>query len=326
MMRRDMLALGVPAAAGAVLLRGTGGTPPAPLGYREPSQPGIAAGPAAGLVRARTIIVSGAGGGEFIYDASGNLRSANVGADTTDPIQHITCHQGFSTFNGFGAVISLLSTAVAAYFQYLDTLSAAQGALSYSSAARPVTDPISGQSAPQGVQIWNGTLDFLTPVARVGQIGVNGLLASPFLGYMEFLTSLGYHFDTTVVAEGGITSRNPVAPFGQEQWHSLGTLAGYTITRAQYRLAPEYNKVVFDISVAGSGANAATVTFSNTLIAPYLPPVSYTLTLGSNATNAVGATYAAFPRLGITAGGAVSLSFIANVTGTVFGVVEMPTN
>jgi hypothetical protein len=140
--------------AGAAGMVGRGGMPPRRIdqGTREPT--GVVVSPGArNVVRARVVIITGAGGGEFVYDASNNLRSANVGATTTDPVQHITCQQGFSTFNGHGAVVSLLSTAAAkaAYFEYADTGSATQGALIASDAASSGTDPVNGSAYVAGV-------------------------------------------------------------------------------------------------------------------------------------------------------------------------------
>lgn len=111
----------------------------------------IAPGGAASIVRARTVIVHGAAGGIFVYNAANQLVSADVGADTTDPVHGITCHAGISTFNVFGAVINLLSTARNAFFQYFDNGSAVQGALILSIASVAGTDPVDGTAYPAGM-------------------------------------------------------------------------------------------------------------------------------------------------------------------------------
>jgi hypothetical protein len=181
-----------------------------------------------GQVTANTVIVTGPNGGEFVYDNSNHLRSANVGATAADPVQGITCFQGFSTFNGFGAYLSLLSTSASApgFFEYLDTNSASQGVLAYSFAARAVTEPVTSVAVPQGAQIWNGVLGFLTPVAHPGSIGVAG--AGTFTGFMQFLNSAGYRFDAGIVA-ASIAPPNPLAA-GAEVWHAITLDAGWTVT------------------------------------------------------------------------------------------------
>lgn len=52
--------------------------------YR-PEQGGVTPGARANL-RARSLVIQGAGGGEFIYNAAGVLIYSNVGADTVDPL------------------------------------------------------------------------------------------------------------------------------------------------------------------------------------------------------------------------------------------------
>lgn len=103
-------------------------------------------------VIAQLVIITGPDDGEFVYDSSGHLRSANVGAVTADPVHGITCQQGFSTFNAFGAVINLLSTtsAAAGFFQYFDNESAVQGALILSIASTTGSDPVTSTGYPAG--------------------------------------------------------------------------------------------------------------------------------------------------------------------------------
>lgn len=120
--------------------------------YRPP--PGKLAPGSPQVVRARRVIIIGTAGGEFVYDASGHLRSANVGQTTTDPIQGLTCPQGFSTWNGAGSIVNLLSTATgkAAFFQYQDNESAVQGALIFSLASVAGTDPVNGSAYDVGAE------------------------------------------------------------------------------------------------------------------------------------------------------------------------------
>jgi len=103
-----------------------------------------------------------------------------------------------------------------------------------------------------------------------------------------------------------------------ETWHSLGTLAGYTVTRGRYKMTAE-GQVEFDISVTGGGANAAAVNWSTTLAAPYVPTAFYQLPM----TTAL-ASPANLPRLSITNAGVVTVAFVANTTAAVTGTALMP--
>jgi hypothetical protein len=119
-----------------------------------------------------------------------------------------------------------------------------------------------------------------------------------------------------------VTWYNPNIP-GPEVWHSLGTLAGYTITRAQYRMNV-MGEVEFDINVSATGVNALNVNFSTTLASPYLPLASYIQPLATNL--AVASWTAAAPRIGITSGGVVTHSFMTNQpSGSNVGFFSMPT-
>lgn len=88
------------------------------------------------------LIVSG--GGEFIYDAAGNLREAGVGQVTTDPVQGLTCPAGRSFWNGQGAILFLFSVANDALFLYRDLGTPVQGGLVFAAASAGGTDPVTG--------------------------------------------------------------------------------------------------------------------------------------------------------------------------------------
>lgn len=72
-------------------MAGSGGTPPRPAGYTEPSLPGVAPGSSSQVVRARLVIIgsSGPGTGEFLYDTptpqANHLIGSDCGAATIDP-------------------------------------------------------------------------------------------------------------------------------------------------------------------------------------------------------------------------------------------------
>ena len=130
------------------------------MDQRRPDQswepPPTQLSPGGRINRFNKLIVIGAGGGEFVYDASSNLRSANVGQVTTDPINGITCQQGFTTFNGHGAAVNYLSTMAgnAAFIQYLDNGSAVQGTLilSVNSETSTFTEPYSSSTVQLGIE------------------------------------------------------------------------------------------------------------------------------------------------------------------------------
>ncbi len=123
------------------------------------------------------VVGGGPGSGEFVYDAAGNLRSSNVGQVTTDPVQGISCPQGFATFNGLGAVINLLSTSKGAFFQYRDLGTAVQGSLILSVASTASTDPVLGTAYSAGLTGTDPAFgDFLNATGAVINMGVAGAL------------------------------------------------------------------------------------------------------------------------------------------------------
>lgn len=102
------------------------------------------------VITAAVVVIEGAGGGEFIYDANGNLREAEVGATTTDPVQGLTCPTGHSFWNGFGAIITLISNANDAIFLYFDNGNAVQGVLVSALASAAGNDPVNGAAYRAG--------------------------------------------------------------------------------------------------------------------------------------------------------------------------------
>lgn len=74
-----------------------------------------------------------------------------------------------------------------------------------------------------------------------------------------------------------------------ETWHSLGTLAGYSVSAGRYRLTND-NHVELDIQITAGGANNATVTFANALPVAYRPTADRHLPLAKASTIAAGDT------------------------------------
>jgi hypothetical protein len=99
-----------------------------------------------------------------------------------------------------------------------------------------------------------------------------------------------------------------------ETWHSLGTLAGASLTQAAYRMTPE-GELELDFHGSTAGANAATVTFSVTLPAAYRPPtVNRRQPIHTGRVVTAGET---FPYVQVTTGGAVQVNFnAANISVT----------
>lgn len=95
-----------------------------------------------------------------------------------------------------------------------------------------------------------------------------------------------------------------------DSWNSLGTLTGYTVGTARYRLTTD-GEVEIDVSVTSGGSNSGTTTFSTDLPTGYIPTTSHTFPMSS--TRAVTAADV-WPRLFVTAStGAVQVVTTANV-------------
>lgn len=115
-------------------------------------------------------------------------------------------------------------------------------------------------------------------------------------------------------AAPGVAGGNLVA----ETWHSLGTLANYTIVQAQYRLTPD-GELEIRLNISSAGANAATTTFSVTLPAAYIPANGLGQPLAISSMTA-----ASPPQLFVTNAGAVQVKQAASVSTTIQGCVRFP--
>lgn len=116
------------------------------------------------------------------------------------------------------------------------------------------------------------------------------------------------------------TNSNPTV-ITTDSWQSLGALgAHYTVTRGRYRLTPD-NELELDIEVIGDGLQATSVTFANTLVAPYVPATSHQfLPMGTNRAVTAGDVW---PRVTVTAAGAVTVNAPA-VSNTFSTCVRVP--
>jgi hypothetical protein len=119
---------------------------------------------------------------------------------------------------------------------------------------------------------------------------------------------LNLTIDTRLLIGSGATlvATDPVSG-GPETWHSLGTLAGFTVTLGRYRLTP-HNEVEIDLELAGNGTGAITTTFANSLPSAYRPTVDRRQPLGKTATQI---TTESWPRI-----------FVASANGNVQVIVD----
>lgn len=206
------------------------------------------------------------------------------------------------------------------------------------------TDPFGNPVTPLAAtsQVGGNIVQLINGLVRFPAGGGNGFLGSNAAGVIQLNSGSGGVGDTSLdvlfrsknLSSGGaapavelpgpgsiivadeISAWNPgrTAP---ETWHDLGTLAGYTVNRAQYKLGAENQTWLF-INVTSGGANAATVTFSNTLAAAYRPPATVFQPL-----TASGASTSP-PRVSLSSAGAVSITQQANNAIQILGVMPVP--
>jgi hypothetical protein len=122
---------------------------------------------------------------------------------------------------------------------------------------------------------------------------------------------------------GRVIPEDPTNPGIPETWHSLGTLANYTVNAGRYRLTPT-GETELDVNVVSAGANAASTAFSNTLPAVYRPTsINQTYPLSNSKAIAAGDT---MPRLVAATNGVVSVVQTASVSATLGGQAFVPLN
>jgi hypothetical protein len=136
-----------------------GGLPPQRVD--QVTRPGperiIAPGGAAGILRARFVIISGPGGALFVYSGTpsrANLVFSITGVATTDPIGGNPVPAGAASYTSSGGnslVVNLLSTVNAAFFQYNAPSGGVQGSLILSVAAVAGTDPVDAKPYGAGL-------------------------------------------------------------------------------------------------------------------------------------------------------------------------------
>lgn len=252
-----------------------------------------------GQVVANQVVVIGPNGGEFIYDNSNQLRSANVGADTTDPKQGLTCHQGFSLFNGHGVVIELHSTSAAApgFFQYFDNNTNVQGSLIYSFVPRNfITDPITSVACPIFGQVWNGgtTNPAVMGFAGTSTGSVGVASTGTFNGWMQFQSATAYRFDGQLVvpnSANGLAAMN-VGGTAADSWHTVTLDAGWSGT-LRYKFTGLANSVWAQGAVTHAAFTTATNINGSTPVPAAYQPASTVLIGGPNLPTRCGAEISA---------------------------------
>jgi hypothetical protein len=144
---------------------------------------------------------------------------------------------------------------------------------------------------------------------------------------LELSTATTFLQGTAVAQFSGCqaVASNPVNGL-PETWHSLGTLANYTVNVARYRLTPD-GHMELDISVSSAGANAANTSFSNTpLAAPYQLGNGQSSTAYPLTSNRAVAAGDSMPRVIVGSNGGVSITQTAAVTALLTGQAFVPLN
>lgn len=128
-----------------------------------------------------------------------------------------------------------------------------------------------------------------------------------------------YAFDSTII--GTSTAADPSLTYqNAESWHTLGTLANYTVNRGRFRLN-NAGETEIDIDVSSAGANAGVTTFSVTVPAAYRPASQRFWPLASTRAVTAGDTW---PRALISAAGGVSVVQTASVTAQLGAIQNVP--
>lgn len=328
-------------------LFGLGAGSPSRFPYEDRPQPSPGVGPGQGQnVRARIVIIFGTGGGLFVYSgtpAAGNLIASITSAAGTDPFGN-PYDSDVTVYGSAGTFVQMLAATVARInLGTGDPAETTPGA---------VATRILGTGGPRILQaimqspLVSGSTDFTQ--MGLGSPSADLVDATAWQVAAQSLPSQGaisvepqrIHISTgngTATAEVNITPGNTQIVAGSltatagtaaaptlittDTWHSLGTLAGYTISEGRYRLTASGN-VELDVVVSSAGANASSTAFSVTMAAEYRPP-------SVNRFPAMGTTRAVTagdvsPRLVVSPTGVVSVVQTAAVTASLSVNCQLP--
>lgn len=204
----------------------------------------------------------------YFVDSNDHIRiliDPGVGAELTE----ILC------YNAFGAAITLIDVTDSAIWQYLDTGSASQGALSSSIAAKIVTDPTTGTAGKRGITSYNTAVAGQYVQLDGGQVNINDgthgnweIFANASANSLDIVTAGSVavlHFSD---ATGYVIASAPGGGIA-ETWHNFAlntgfaALAGFSTPR--YQLEPvmggrvRLSGVVTLTAAQGAGATIATL-------------------------------------------------------------------
>src|SRR5712664_159928 len=160
---------------------------------------------------------------------------------------------------------------------------------------------------------WTGIADMQLASGNIVLASTNSLQIGPSGSTLTGALTIIQGLTTSVV-----TAFAP-GTFTPETWHSLGTLAGYTVTTGRYRLTP-LGELELDIDVLAGGANAASVAFSVTLAAGYRPAANKRRVLGL----AAGSLSTVEPNVVVSTAGVVTIGQNSANTVEIYGGAAIP--
>lgn len=240
----------------AMTISGSGGTPPVPAGYVPPSLPGQAAGSPSGTVRARQVIISGAGGLLLVYSPSvgfGNLIYSVAGASGTDGPPGNAILQGAVSYKNAGGGVYWAEQTLGVTVTWFVSVSGAGGPYA--------------QFADIG-------FGFATPNLGTLLIQANNQVSIGQSGGMVWN-------DTGAAAPSQLTLPAGGGPFVlSETWHNITLAGNFTGTFRVMKLP--WNRVAVNGALTWSGTGPTTATFGTLPDSTYLPvtdvrhPVAHT--------------------------------------------------
>jgi hypothetical protein len=188
------------------MMRGVGGTPPPPPGYRPPPLPGVAPGPSSGIFRGRLVVVQGTGTntGLFVYSGQPGLGNSPIfwaPSASTDPFGNVLPSTagvaGAGQFDAGNTIINANGT-----FVYSGTPSSANLIVSECPAA--TTDPF-GTAAVQGVAAYV-TISGTRYAIRLGGAGASGTIPGFFSDNLNSPAFASPSFGPSAVGPGGCSA------------------------------------------------------------------------------------------------------------------------
>jgi len=252
------------------------------------------------------VLISGGvpGSGLFVYSgvpAKGNL-IASISAVAGTDVYGNTIREGVTAYkpDGLGGFLARMA------------LSSNAGDLEFQSAATAAIGFLASAAAGGG-----GSAITIQTEGYSGDTFNDLTIQSPNAGGVLIWNGAG-----GIETRGPVVIDDPASPGTPETWHSLGTLANYTVNIGRYRLTSQ-GELELDVNVSSAGANAGTTTFSTTIAAAYRPTQLRFVPMATTRNVTAGD---AWPRLLVSAAGAVSVVQTAAVTAQLSAINAIPTN